>query len=75
MKASFFMFFDYIAMMGVPVLLILVAVSALVLPGSRTGAEVRTILLILIAAGAIVYGVIGIREAYIHGNSHERRKN
>jgi hypothetical protein len=74
MKASFFMLFDYIAMMGVPVLLILVAVSALVLPGSGTGAEVRTILLILIAAGAIVYGAIGIREAYIHGSSHGRRK-
>ena len=75
MKASFFMFFDYIAMMGVPVLLILVAVSALVLPRGGTGAEVRTILLALIAAGAIVYGVIGIREAYAHGSSHGRRKN
>jgi hypothetical protein len=75
MKASFLMFFDYIAMMGVPVLLILVAISALVLPGSGTGAEVRTILFILIAAGAIVYGAIGIREAYLGGSTHGRRKN
>ena len=28
MKASFFMFFDYLTMMGVPVLLVLLAVDA-----------------------------------------------
>lgn len=68
MKASFFMVFDYLAMMGVPVLLILLAVFAIVLPDKG----VQTVLLILIAAGAIVYGVIGIREAFVHGRGkHE----
>ncbi|MGA2615464.1 MAG: hypothetical protein ABSG38_18655 [Spirochaetia bacterium] len=65
-KASFFMFFNYLAMMGVPVLLVLLAISALVFPGSG----IRTVLLILIAAGALVYGIIGIREAFVHGRRH-----
>jgi hypothetical protein len=69
-KASFFMFFDYAAMMGVPVLLVLLALSSLVFPGGG----IRTVLLILIAAGALVYGAIGIREAYVHGGAHGRRK-
>jgi len=67
MKASFFMFFDYLAMMGVPVLLVLLALSSLLFPGGA----VRTVLLVLIAAGALVYGAIGIREAFAHG----RRKS
>ncbi len=67
MKASFFMFFDYVAMMGVPVLLVLLALSSLVFPGGAF----RTVLLILMAAGALIYGAIGIREAFVHG----RRKN
>lgn len=71
MKASFFMLFDYVAMMGVPVLLVLLAISSLVFPGQNVGAISRTIILVLIAAGALVYGSIGIREAYVHG----RRKS
>ncbi len=68
MKASFFMFFDYVAMMGVPVLLILMAVLAAF--GVR--GAVQTVLLILIAAGALVYGAVGLREAFIHGRrGHE----
>ena len=68
MKASFFMFFDYLTMMGVPVLLVLLAVAALL--GVR--GSVQTILLVLIAAGAVVYGAIGIREVFIHGRGkHE----
>lgn len=66
MKASFFMFFNYLAMMGVPVLLVLLALSTLVFPGSG----IRTVLLIPIAAGALVYGIIGIREAFVHGRRH-----
>jgi len=66
-KASFFMFFDYLAMMGVPVLMVLLALSSLVFPVG----PLKTVLLILIAAGALVYGAIGIREAFMHG----RRKN
>ncbi len=67
MKASFFMFFDYLTMMGVPVLLVLLAVSALLFP---RGSIVQTVLLVLIAAGAVVYGAVGIREAYVHGRRH-----
>lgn len=63
MKASFFMFFDYLSMMGVPVLLVLLAAAAAF--GVR--GSVQTILLVLIAAGAAVYGAIGIREVFIHG--------
>jgi len=68
MKASFFMFFNYLTMMGVPVLLVLLAVCALF--GVRGG--VQAILLVLIAAGAVVYGAIGIREVFVHGKGkHE----
>jgi len=70
-KASFFMFFDYLAMMGVPVLLVLLAISTIVLPGHGTGVIWRTIILFLMAVGALVYGLVGVREAYIHG----KRKN
>ncbi len=68
MKASFLMFFNYLTMMGVPVLLVLLAVCAIV--GAR--GAILTILLILIAAGAVVYGAIGIREVFVHGGGkHE----
>ncbi len=68
MKASFFMFFNYLTMMGVPVLLVVLAACALLVPGRG----VQTVLLVLIAAGAMVYGAIGIREAYVHGKGkHE----
>jgi hypothetical protein len=62
-KASFFMFFDYLAMMGVPVLLVVLALSILFFPIRG----LQTILLILIGAGAVVYGAIGIREVFVHG--------
>jgi hypothetical protein len=63
MKASFIMFFSYLTMMGVPVLLVLFALSALFLPDRR----IQTVLLILIGAGVVVYGVVGIREVFVHG--------
>jgi threonine/homoserine/homoserine lactone efflux protein len=63
MKASFFMFFGYLTMMGVPVLLALLALNAALL----NSAAVRTMLLVLIGAGCIVYGAVGIREVFIHG--------
>jgi hypothetical protein len=62
-KASYLMFFAYVTMIGVPVLLVVLALSTLVLPDRG----VQTVLLILIAAGALVYGGIGIREVFVHG--------
>jgi hypothetical protein len=69
MKASFFMFFDYVAMMGVPVLLVLLALNAALfrVPGLQTA------LLALIAAGCAVYGAIGIRQAFAHGRRRRER--
>ncbi len=63
MKASFFMFFEYVAMMGVPVLLLLLALDAAVIHSGVLG----TVLKVLIGAGCLVYGAIGIREVFIHG--------
>jgi hypothetical protein len=63
MKASYIMFFGYLGMIGVPVLLVLLAISALLAPVRL----VQTVLLLLIAAGSLAYGAIGIREVYIHG--------
>ena len=63
MKASYIMFFEYLGMIGVPVLFLLLALSALLFPGG----VVQVVLLALIAAGSLLYGAIGIREAFIHG--------
>ncbi len=68
MKASYVMFFGYLGMIGVPVLLLLLALSTLLFPG----ALVQKILLVLIAAGSAAYGAVGIREVYVHGGKkHE----
>jgi hypothetical protein len=63
MKASYIMFFEYLGMIGVPVLFLLLALAALLFPGG----VVQLVLLALIAAGSLLYGAIGIREAFIHG--------
>jgi hypothetical protein len=63
MKASHFMFLDYLGMIGVPVLLLLLVLSILFFPE----VTLQRILLILIAAGSAAYGIVGIREAYVHG--------
>jgi hypothetical protein len=68
MKASYIMFFEYLGMIGVPVLLLLLALSALLFPD----ALLQRILLALIAAGSAAYGAVGIREVYVHGGKkHE----
>jgi len=63
MKASYIMFFEYLGMIGVPVLFLLLALSVLLFPAG----VVQVVLLALIAAGSLLYGAIGIREAFIHG--------
>jgi hypothetical protein len=63
MRASFFMFFDYLSMMGVPVLLVLLALNAVVIHSGVLGVLLR----VLIGAGCLVYGAIGIREVFVHG--------
>jgi membrane-bound ClpP family serine protease len=63
MKASSIMVFEYLCMLGVPVLLLALAIFALV----PTAGTARTILLLLIGAGCLVYGAISVREVYVHG--------
>ncbi len=63
MKASYIMFLEYLGMIGVPVLLLLLALSTLLFPE----ALLQKILLALIAAGSAAYGAVGIREVYAHG--------
>jgi hypothetical protein len=63
MKASLIMFFEYVGMLGVPVLLMVLALLAL-LPISGT---VRTVVLLLIGAGCLVYGAVSVRTVYLHG--------
>jgi hypothetical protein len=63
MKASFPMFFYYLGMMGVPVVLLLLALSALL----GLGGAVQLVLLVLAAAGSLAYGLVAIREALLHG--------
>ncbi len=67
MKASPIMFFEYIGMIGVPVLMILLAVAAFL----SASVTVMIVLLTLIAVGCVVYGIIGIREVFVHGERHE----
>jgi hypothetical protein len=63
MKASFFMFFNYLTTMGVPVLLLLMALDAAVIHSDVLGIILR----MLIGAGSLLYGAIGIREVFVHG--------
>ena len=63
MKASFFMFFDYVAMIGAPVLMIVLALNAALVHSG----VLQTVLLVLIGAGCVVYGAVGIREVFVHG--------
>jgi hypothetical protein len=63
MKASSLMIFEYMGMLGVPVLLTALAVSTFV----PVSGAARAILLLLIGAGCLVYGAIAVREVYIHG--------
>jgi hypothetical protein len=69
MKASPIMFFEYIGMLGVPVLLMALALLVLV-PGTGTA---RTVLLLLIGAGCLVYGAVSVRTVYLHGGAKRRR--
>lgn len=69
MKASYVMLFGYLGMIGVPVLFLVLALSALLFPGGI----LQKILLIPIAAGSVVYGAVGIREVYIHGGKKRER--
>jgi hypothetical protein len=69
MRASSLMFFGYLGMIGVPVLLFILVVSGLVLPYG----VMRSILFLLIGAGSLLYGAIGIREVYIHGGKKRER--
>lgn len=61
------MFFYYLGMIGTPILLLLLAVSV-ILPVSGT---LRTVLLLLIAAGSLIFGIIAVRECYIHGGKKD----
>ena len=69
MKASPIMLFEYLGMLGVPVLLGALAFFALVLPAAGT---VRTVLLLLIGADCLVYGAISVRTVYLHGGAKGR---
>jgi hypothetical protein len=63
MKASSILLFEYMGMFGVPALLMALAIFALV----PVGGIARTVLLLLIGAGCLVYGAISMRGAFLHG--------
>jgi hypothetical protein len=63
------MFLEYVGMLGVPVLLLALAVFALV----PIGGTARTILLLLIGAGCLVYGAVSVRNVYLHGGDQKGR--
>ncbi len=62
------MFFFYGAMIGVPILLVLLSFS--VFAGSFVNAvilnEIKAVLLLLVGVGSVVFGVIGIKQVYLH---------
>ncbi len=62
------MFFFYGAMIGVPILLVLLSFS--VFAGSFVNAvilnEIKAVLLLLVGIGSVVFGVIGIKQVYLH---------
>ncbi len=64
MRASRVMFLSYLGMVGVPILLWLIAIMS---PLNHT-ATAREVLGVLAALGAIAFGAVGIRDAYVHGS-------
>ncbi|MEM0120149.1 MAG: hypothetical protein QW514_02650 [Thermoprotei archaeon] len=63
MRASRIMILSYLGMAGVPILLWLIAIMS---PFNQT-ATARDVLAFLAALGAIVFGFVGVRDAYVHG--------
>ncbi len=63
MKATPIMFLEYLGMLGVPALLVLLAVFAL----AGVGGIPRTVLLLVTAADCLVYGAVSLRSVYLHG--------
>lgn len=67
MKAAYIMLFGYMAIIGLPLLIILASfVNAF-----PELAIARIILYMLIGIASLVYGIVSIRETYIH--SEKRR--
>jgi hypothetical protein len=66
MKASPIMFLEYLGMLGVPALLVVLAIFSL---AGVTGVA-RTVLLLLIAADCLVYGAVSLRTVYLHGRGN-----
>jgi zinc transporter ZupT len=69
-KASPIMAFEYAGMLGVPALLVVLAVFSL---AGVTGALGKALLLV-IAAGCVVYGAIAVREVYGHARRPSRKE-
>ncbi len=70
MKASPLMMFEYAGMLGVPALLVVLAVLSLV----GVSGTVWTVLLLLIAAGLAVYGALSLRQVFGHGRPSSRKE-
>jgi len=69
MKASKVMVLEYISMMGVPLLLI---ISVIIIPFHGIN-DIKYVLMGLIAIGALIYGVIGIKDVYVKGERIDGR--
>ncbi|MEM0097194.1 MAG: hypothetical protein QXY52_05855 [Conexivisphaerales archaeon] len=65
MKASRVMVLEYIAMMGVPFLLL---VSVILVPFHGIQ-YVKYVVMALIGIGAIMYGAIGVKDIYMKGEN------
>ncbi len=63
MKATPIMFLEYLGMLGVPALLVLLAVFVL----AGVGGVPRTVLLLVTAADCLVYGAVSLWSVYLHG--------
>ena len=63
MKATPIMFLEYLGMLGVPALLVILAVFTL----AGVSGIARTVLLLVTAADCLVYGAVSLRSVYLHG--------
>ncbi len=69
MKASRIMLVEYVVMLGVPALLVVLAVLALI----GVSGPVWTVLLLVIAVGCLVYGAISMKEVFGHSRPASKR--
>jgi len=69
MRGSTLMFFEYLGMIGIPVLIVLLALTSPL--NHAVFGVLRDVLYVLLGLGSIMYGIVSIRTTFFHGGKRE----